>query len=217
ASRPSRVDFPDPDSPTMASERPFWRSNDTPSRMVSVSPPRFTCRVTPSARRMSPVRSACMFLAALVALPAAAESKVVLIFGDSLSAGYGLKPDESWPSLLQARLDGRYKVVNASVSGETTAGGLTRLPVALRVHKPAIVVLELGGNDGLRGLPLTEMEKNLAAMIEMSQSAGARVLLVGMQLPPNFGETYTDGFRAIYPALAHRFHLPAPPFLLERR
>jgi acyl-CoA thioesterase-1 len=159
-----------------------------------------------------------MVLVVLLASAAAmAETKqrVVLIFGDSLSAGYGLKASESWPSLLQERLGDRYKVVNASLSGETTAGGLTRLPAALRDHKPAIVALELGANDGLRGLPLAEVEKNLASMIELSQRAGAKVLLIAMQLPPNFGEAYTQGFRDLYPALARRYHLSAPPFLLE--
>jgi acyl-CoA thioesterase I len=107
------------------------------------------------------------------------------------------------------------RVVNASVSGETSAGGLTRLPASLREHKPGIVILELGGNDGLRGLPLNALEKNLASMIELSRSAGAKVLLVSMKLPPNFGDDYTSHFHALYAELATRFHLAAPPFLLE--
>ena len=146
-----------------------------------------------------------------------AENKppVVLIFGDSLSAGYGLRPNESWPNLLQARLGDRMKVVNASVSGETSAGGLTRLPASLREHKPFVVVLELGGNDGMRGLPLNALEKNLASMIELSRAAGAKVLLVAMKLPPNFGDDYTAHFQALYADLAMRFHLPTPPFLFE--
>jgi acyl-CoA thioesterase-1 len=141
--------------------------------------------------------------------------KTVLVFGDSLSAGYGLRQGEAWPALLQARLGAGFKVVNASVSGETTAGGLTRLPAALLEHRPAIVILELGGNDGLRGLPLDLAEKNLAAMIERAQGAGAKVLLVSLQLPPNLGERYTGQFQALFGALARRYHLPAPPFLLE--
>lgn len=139
----------------------------------------------------------------------------MLVFGDSLSAGHGLRPSESWPGLLQARLGGRMKVVNASVSGETSAGGLTRLPASLREHKPDVVILELGGNDGLRGLPLETLQKNLASMIELSRSAGAKVLLVSMKLPPNFGDDYTSRFHALYAELAMRFHLGTPPFLLE--
>jgi acyl-CoA thioesterase-1 len=145
----------------------------------------------------------------------AAERRSVLVFGDSISAGYGMRVSESWPSLLQTRLGDAFTVVNASVSGETTAGGLTRLPAALREHHPAIVILELGANDGLRGLPLPAAEKNLARMIELSQAAGAKVLLVSMQLPPNLGEAYTGKFRALFTTLATRYHLPVPPFLLE--
>ena len=139
----------------------------------------------------------------------------MLVFGDSLSAGYGLRPSESWPSLLQARLGEKMKVVNASVSGETTAGGRTRLPASLREHKPDVVVLELGGNDGLRGLPLKSLQANLVSMIEASRAAGAKVLLISMKLPPNFGDDYISHFYALYADLSTRFHLPAPPFLLE--
>ena len=153
------------------------------------------------------------------AAPAAALGpdlrKAVLVFGDSLSAGYGIRVSEAWPTLLQARLGEGFKVVNASVSGETTAGGLTRLPAALKEHRPALVILELGGNDGLRGLPLDLAEKNLAAMIELAQAAGSRVLLLSLQLPPNLGERYTGQFQALFGGLARRYHLPAPPFLLE--
>jgi acyl-CoA thioesterase-1 len=145
----------------------------------------------------------------------AREAKVVLVFGDSLSAGYGLRSAEAWPSLLQQKLGDGYTVVNASQSGETTAGGLTRLPAALQHYRPSLVLLELGGNDGLRGLPLASAEKNLASMIELSRAAGARVLLIAMELPPNLGEEYTARFRGLYVSLARSFHLPAPPFLLE--
>jgi acyl-CoA thioesterase-1 len=153
----------------------------------------------------------------LASLGVHAENKppVVLVFGDSLSAGHGMRANESWPSLLQARLGERIKVVNASVSGETSGGGLTRLPAALKEHKPALVVLELGGNDGLRGLPMDLLEKNLASMIEMVQNTGAKVLLISMKLPPNFGEEYINRFHALYATLARRYHLTAPPFLLE--
>jgi acyl-CoA thioesterase-1 len=145
----------------------------------------------------------------------AEKPHVLLVFGDSLSAGYGLRASESWPSLLQARIGASWKVVNASVSGETTGGGLTRLPAALREQKPSVVILELGANDGLRGLPLETVEKNLTAMVELARGAGAKVLLISMQLPPNFGEEYTARFRSLFPALAGRLHLPAPPFLLD--
>lgn len=154
-------------------------------------------------------------VAAPAAAPAPELRKALLVFGDSLAAGYGIRVSEAWPTLLQARLGERFKVVNASVSGETTAGGLTRLPAALAEHHPAIVILELGGNDGLRGLPLEAAERNLGAMIELAQGAGAKVLLVSLQLPPNLGERYTGQFQALFGTLARRYHLPAPPFLLE--
>jgi acyl-CoA thioesterase-1 len=139
---------------------------------------------------------------------------VLLVFGDSLSEGYGIRQSEAWPSLLQQRLGDRCKVVNASVSGETTAGGRTRLPAALRQHHPSAVVLQLGANDALRGLPFTQAEKNLGVMVEEAQGAGAKVLLVGIRLPPNFGEKYTTDFQELYPRLARRFKLPPPPLLL---
>jgi acyl-CoA thioesterase-1 len=138
-----------------------------------------------------------------------------MVFGDSLSAGYGLQNGEAWPNLLQQRLGPRWQVVNASVSGETTAGGLTRLPAALAEHRPAIVVVELGANDGLRGLPVAAAKQNLARMIELSREAGARTVLVSMRLPPNFGAAYTDKFAAMFDALAKQYKLPPPPFLLD--
>lgn len=137
--------------------------------------------------------------------------------GDSLSAAYGLESSQGWVRLLQQRLtaDGYdYTVVNASISGETTAGGLTRLPQALRQHKPAIVILELGANDGLRGLPVKLMQQNLGQMIALSSHAGAKVLLVGILLPPNYGPQYTRAFSAVYPALARHYRVPLVPFLL---
>jgi acyl-CoA thioesterase I len=121
-------------------------------------------------------------------------------------------------ALLDARLKRErpdYIVANASVSGDTTAGGAARLGAALERHRPAVVVLELGGNDGLRGLPVTEMKKNLAAMIEQSRKAGARVLLLGMKIPPNYGPDYADAFEAAYADLAKRYQTALVPFLLE--
>lgn len=148
----------------------------------------------------------------------AGEQPVILVFGDSLSAGYGIGLDQSWPSLLARRLREkgyRYRVVNASVSGETTAGGLARLSRALTSERPALVILELGANDGLRGLPLAEIERNLRASIASARSAGARVVLVGMRLPPNYGPAYTEAFHALYRRLARAEGVALVPFLLD--
>jgi acyl-CoA thioesterase-1 len=149
---------------------------------------------------------------------ASAHERTLLVFGDSLSAAYGLRPEQGWVTLLQKRLQSEgygYRVVNASVSGETTAGGLARLTRALEQNKPALVVLELGANDGLRGLPLKDVRTNLEAMIAASQRAGARVLLVGMLIPPNYGPKYSEGFALIYRQLASEQKLPLVPFLLD--
>jgi len=148
----------------------------------------------------------------------AAPAPSILVVGDSLSAGYGIELRDGWVALLQQRLTRQgypYTVVNASISGDTTAGGRARLAGALKRHHPQIVILELGANDGLRGLPLRETRANLEAMIKAAQSAGARVLLIGMQLPPNYGPDYTGKFRAIYQELAQRYSLSLVPFLLE--
>ncbi len=150
-------------------------------------------------------------------LPAAAEP-VILVMGDSLSAGFGLQPGESWVSLLDKQLadqDYGYRTINASISGETTSGGRTRIARALKIHKPGIVIIELGGNDGLRGIPTSQMQQNLAAMIKASDDAGATVLLVGIEIPSNYGPTYTEKFRAVYPRLAEEYGVPLIPFLLE--
>ena len=144
--------------------------------------------------------------------------KSILVFGDSLSAAYGIAQARGWVALLAERLKRErtdYSVVNASISGETTAGGVARMPKALAQHKPAIVILELGANDGLRGLPLAEMRQNLGAMIEQAQKAGARVVLVGMKLPPNYGPRYTQDFESAYPEVAKRYRTALVPFLLE--
>ena len=151
--------------------------------------------------------------------PAAADERpVILVLGDSLSAGYGLRPAEGWVSLLERRLDAQgyeHRVVNASVSGETTVGGLERLPRALKLHRPTVVIVELGGNDGLRGLPVAELEANLASMVEQSRKAGARVVLTGIRIPTNYGPRYTDEFFAVYARLADRYGLGLVPFFLE--
>ncbi|WP_411971118.1 arylesterase [Halomonas rhizosphaerae] len=145
----------------------------------------------------------------------AAPRPVLLIMGDSLSAAYGIEQDAGWVSLLQARLDGKAQVVNASISGETSSGAAARLPDLLGQHEPDIVVLELGGNDGLRGLPPGQFEANMTAMIEASQAADAEVLLLGIDIPPNYGRAYRDAFTGVYTRLADDFELPLVPFLLE--
>jgi len=143
----------------------------------------------------------------------------IVVLGDSLSAGYGIKIQQGWVNLLAQRLASEgygYRVVNASVSGETTQGGLARLPRALEMHKPAIVIVDLGGNDGLRGLPLAASRTNLDRIVELSRAAGARVLLVGMVIPPNYGPRYGQEFRDMFAALAAQHQLAFAPFLLDK-
>ncbi len=142
----------------------------------------------------------------------------LLIYGDSLSAGYGIARDEAWPSLLAKKLSqarSPYTVINVSISGETTAGGRSRLPAALKQYTPSVIVIELGANDGLRGLPVSEMQNNLSAMIEAAKKSGAKVLLVGMRMPPNYGVDYTRDFQSAYLQLAKQHRVPLVPFLLE--
>lgn len=148
-----------------------------------------------------------------------ASDHTILVLGDSLSAALGIRPEQGWVALLAQRLQAQgygYQIVNASVSGETTSGGLERLPRALQLHQPGTVILELGANDGLRGLPVDETRENLAHMVRLSQAAGARVLLVGMRIPPNYGPRYTEAFARMFPELANQYHLPLVPFLLEK-
>ncbi|MDR2188232.1 MAG: arylesterase, partial [Azonexus sp.] len=150
-----------------------------------------------------------LLLALSLAAPAAMTAnaaQTILVVGDSLSAGYGLSPEEAWPSLLAGRLAERrldYSVANISISGETTAGGRSRLPAALAARRPAIVIIALGANDGLRGLSLEQTRGNLAAMIAAAQQSGARVLLAGMRLPPNYGP-YAEEFHAMFADLARQ-------------
>jgi acyl-CoA thioesterase-1 len=155
----------------------------------------------------------------VASVSAKAETPVILVFGDSISAGYGLaRVEQGWAALLQTRLKDQeygYQVVNASVSGETTAGGLARLPRALMLHQPRIVILELGGNDGLRALPIAQMRANLAGMVDLAAAAGAKVLLLGMRMPPNYGPDFTEQFRLCYSDLARDKKLPLVPFLLN--
>lgn len=152
------------------------------------------------------------------ALAAAPAAPTVLVLGDSLSAEYGLPRGSGWVALLQAQLTQSHpgsRVVNASISGETTSGGRTRLPALLRQHRPTHVIVELGGNDALRGLPLEMTQDNLAYLLRTSREAGARVLLLGMQMPPNYGAEPTRRFAALYPALAKQQRAALVPFFLK--
>lgn len=149
---------------------------------------------------------------------ATAHAAALLVFGDSLSAGYGIAREQSWPALLEERLRTEkfpYTVINASISGETTAGGRTRLPAALKQHRPKLVILALGANDGLRGLPLAQTRDNLFAMVRAAKAAGARVLVAGMQLPPNYGPDYAREFNALFATVARQEKAALLPFLLE--
>lgn len=143
---------------------------------------------------------------------------MILVWGDSLSAAHGLEVSQGWVALLETRLKAQgydYTVVNGSVSGETTSGGLARLPEALEEHKPAIVLLELGANDGLQGMPVQLTRDNLGRMIVLSRKAGARVLLLGILLPLNYGPEYTRSFRDVYTSVATHYSVPLLPFLLD--
>jgi acyl-CoA thioesterase I len=158
-----------------------------------------------------------LVLALVVATPVSAEERVVVALGDSLTAGLGVARDEAYPALLEARLrrEGHaYRVVNAGVSGDTSAGGRRRVDWVLR-SKPDIVIVALGANDGLRGLPVDQLRANLEAIVKRLQAAGARVLLVGMRVPPNYGDDYARAFAAVFPAVARRTGATLMPFLLD--
>lgn len=155
----------------------------------------------------------------VITLPVSAFAKTILIVGDSLSAGYGVSTQQGWVNLLQQRLDQQYpkkhKVVNASVSGETTSGALARLTKLLATHKPQIVVIELGGNDALRGQPPKMIEQNLARLIQQSQKTKATVLLFGMKIPPNYGTAYSKAFENNYKTLSQTYKVKLLPFFME--
>jgi acyl-CoA thioesterase-1 len=151
--------------------------------------------------------------------PANADTPAILVFGDSISAGYGLaRVEQGWVGMLRAKLKDEgygYQVVNASVTGETTAGGLARLPRALAMHHPRVVILELGGNDGLRALPIDQMRSNLGRMVDLSVDSGAQVLVLGMRIPPNYGPEFTEKFFAVFADVARDKRAPLVPFLLN--
>jgi len=163
-----------------------------------------------------------MFMTCLVAFSLlspntahADERLQLMVMGDSLSAAYNMERDQGWVALLAERLGNDVEVINASVSGETTSGGAQRFPELLRQHKPDMVLLELGGNDGLRGLSPTQMHDNLADMIEQSLAINAEVILLGIDIPPNYGQAYRDAFKAVFTGLADHYDVPLLPFLLE--
>ena len=154
----------------------------------------------------------------VLCLPAArGAGQTIVVVGDSLSSGYGIAAGQSWVAMLEDRLQAEgygYQVVNASISGDTSAGGLARLPRLLELHDPTLVVIELGGNDGLRGQPVATLRANLTKMIELSLASGAQVLLAGMQIPPNYGMAYTQALAAVYPEVAEQFDAALIEFLL---
>lgn len=144
--------------------------------------------------------------------------QTLLVVGDSISAAYGLEMERGWVALLQQRLTARglsYQVVNASISGDTSAGGRNRLPALLRQHQPSLVVIELGGNDGLRGLPLANLQDNLRTMVQLAKQQDAQVILLGMRIPPNYGARYTEGFYQVFQKVAEQESVPVVDFFLE--
>ena len=166
----------------------------------------------------SRVQGCVLMLLLSITMPVtAAEQKVLLVMGDSLSAAYNLPTQQGWVALSAARMKTshpQWRVVNASISGETSSGGISRLPAALKIHKPNLVIIELGANDGLQGLPLAQTRKNLSQMIQLAKASQAKVLLIGIQIPPNYGKAYTQGFAANYTELAKQEKTALLPFLL---
>ena len=160
-----------------------------------------------------------MLALTVLCLPAArGAGQTIVVVGDSLSSGYGIATEQSWVAMLEDRLRSEgygYRVVNASIAGDTSSGGLARLPRLLAAHDPTLVVIELGGNDGLRGQPVATLRDNLSKMIELSKASGADVLLAGIQMPPNYGQAYTQALAAVYPELAQRFDTALVAFILE--
>src|SRR6266850_7614592 len=208
----SSVDLPEPEAPTTATASPGVTSRSMSRRMTSSPAPLFTAL---------PMRFAIttgLLLCMLWAPGAVAAEKSILVFGDSLSAAYGIAQSRGWVALLADKLKRErpdYSVANASISGETSAGGLARIDAALARHRPAVVIVELGANDGLRGLPLGQMKANLGTIIEHARKSGARVLLVGMKLPPNYGQDYTSAFEQSFTEIGKRYKVALLPFLLE--
>lgn len=165
---------------------------------------------------MKKTRSGLLCLVLLTTLAGTCHALArVLVVGDSLSAAYGMPLESGWVALLDARLQARASVINASISGETSAGGLARLPALLAAHSPDVVIIELGGNDGLRGYPIAQLRDNLGQMVQLSRAAGADVLLVGMRILPNYGKRYTEAFYRSFSEVAEQEQVPLVPFLLD--
>jgi acyl-CoA thioesterase I len=207
----------------MATDSPPAMSSETPCTIVSGPSGLLTCLERFSALstllRIAGAWALGIGLLFIALQNAVASGRTILVMGDSLSAAYGLRSEQGWVALLSQRLQAQgygYVVTNASVSGETSNGGLQRLPRALDMHHPDLVILELGANDGLRGLPIAATKENLMKMVQVAQGTGARVLLVGIQIPPNYGPRYTTEFAAMYPDVAKQYHLPLVPFLLDK-
>ncbi|WP_028470156.1 arylesterase [Neptunomonas japonica] len=159
----------------------------------------------------------CLLLLSVI-VSSSVSARTLLVLGDSLSAAYGIRPEQGWVALLETRLQQGYadiNVVNASISGETTQGGITRLPALIERHQPDWIVLELAANDGLRGMPLALIQRNITQLIELSEQASAKPLLVGIRLPPNYGVSYTERFYSLFQTLADEYEVSRVPFLLE--
>ena len=164
------------------------------------------------------MRSLLLFLLLVIVSSGGYAAQTILVFGDSISAGYGLAQGEGWVALLAQRIQNDrldYRVVNASISGETTLGGRNRIAEALAEHKPAVVIVALGGNDGLRGNPLEETRRNLIAIVEACRKAGAKVVIAGMRIPPNYGPVYTRRFEGLFAEVARQQNASLVPFLLQ--
>nr|WP_025095232.1 arylesterase [Acinetobacter soli] len=160
-----------------------------------------------------------LIIGSLSVMPFAVSAKTILVVGDSLSAGYGINPEQGWVALLQKRLDQddpkQHKVINASVSGETTSGALARLPKLLRTYKPQVMIVELGGNDALRGQPPQLIRANLEKLVQQGQAAQAKVVLFGMKIPPNYGTAYSQAFENNYKVVSQKYKVKLLPFFLE--
>src|SRR5690606_5090753 len=235
AMSPSNVDLPEPELPVMATALPAATLKSIPSRIDNVPPASDTCLPSPetsietllSMRVFFRLFVAAAMACATAVFPAHAQTagaapgsaaRTLLVVGDSLSAEYGLARGSGWVPLLERRLSEQYpnyRVVNASISGDTTSGGMARLPALLERHQPAIVVLELGANDALRGLSLDMTEQNLRTMAQRSRQAGAEVLIVGMQIPPNYGRDYAQRFAGLFPAVAQAEQARLVPFFMD--
>ena len=215
----NNVVFPDPDGPTIEVTSPGLIVKltslsivKTPSGLLTSLLMFWTSKIDSFTKRswLSVAILLIVITTATTASESVSSAKKILVLGDSLSAGLGVDYNQSWPLLVQEELNNagyNYTVINAGISGDTTSGGLSRLPKLISLHQPEILILELGGNDGLRGTPLASVENNLRKMIELSNESGISVLMMGVQLPPNYGVSYTTSFEAIFANLSEEFDL----------